>query len=82
MRRLFFRHWLVVVGSSPTSLSGKGRDRNCFARAYDLEQQQRKSLRQYLASWAVAPRFVVLDEFHLVKDNSTVVYKTLQQLRS
>lgn len=81
-QRLFLRHRLVVVGSSPASLSSKGGDRNCFARAYDLEQQQRKSLRLYLASWAVAPRFVVLDEFHLVKRTSTVVYKTLQQLRS
>ncbi|KAK4233492.1 hypothetical protein C8A03DRAFT_38790 [Achaetomium macrosporum] len=81
-QRLFLRHRLVVVSSSPASLSSKGGNRNCFARAYDLAQQQRKSLRLYLASWAVAPRFVVLDEFHLVKRTSAVVYKTLQQLRS
>ncbi|KAK3933762.1 hypothetical protein QBC46DRAFT_359467, partial [Diplogelasinospora grovesii] len=80
--QLLFKHRLIVISSSPTSLSAKGGDRNCFAQTYNLEQQQRKSSRPYLAAWAVAPRFVILDEFHLVKDKTTVVYKTLHEVRS
>lgn len=83
VQQLFCKHRLLVVSSSPLSLLAKGEDyRSGFAQAYDLQQQQRRAAKRYIARWAVAPRFVILDEFHTVKDKATVVYKTLQQIRS
>lgn len=79
--QLFDRHRLIVVSSNPRSVMGKGSGCDFFARAYRLRQQKRATQVSHVVEWAVAPRFVVLDEFHTAKDGSTKVYKALSQMR-
>jgi hypothetical protein len=79
--RLFDRHRLIVVSSNPHSVVAKGKGCGFFARAYQLRQQKRATQVNHLVEWAIAPRFVVLDEFHTAKDGSTKVYKALNQMR-
>ncbi len=66
---------------SPHSVVGKGEGCDFFARAYQLRQQKRATRVNHIVEWAMAPRFVVLDEFHTAKDGSTKVYKALNQMR-
>ncbi|KAK3899398.1 hypothetical protein C8A05DRAFT_36990 [Staphylotrichum tortipilum] len=62
--RLFRKHRLLVFSSNPQALSPKGRVHRFFGRRYELHQQQRERLKEYFAPWAVAPRFIALDESH------------------
>ncbi len=79
--RLFRKHRLLVFSSSPQALSPRGRVYRFFGRRYELHQQQRERLKEYFAPWAVAPRFIVLDEFHSAKAPSTLVHRALRQIQ-
>ncbi|KAJ4291227.1 hypothetical protein N0V88_006227 [Collariella sp. IMI 366227] len=79
--RLFRKHWLLVLSSSPQALSPRGGVYRFFSRRYELRQQQRERLKEYFAPWAVAPRFIALDEFHSAKAPSTLVHRALRQIQ-
>ncbi|KAH6630778.1 P-loop containing nucleoside triphosphate hydrolase protein [Chaetomium sp. MPI-SDFR-AT-0129] len=80
--QLFDRHRLIIVSSNPHSLVAKGKGCDFFARVYQLQQHKRVTRVEHIVEWAIAPRFVVLDEFHTTKDSSTKVYQALKQMRT
>ncbi|KAK4234388.1 hypothetical protein C8A03DRAFT_37840 [Achaetomium macrosporum] len=82
-KRLFLQHRLVVVGSNPTSFRDKGKKSTCFARDFDLcsVDPRKRTTKKYTEEWAVAPRFIVLDEFHQFKGERTILYTALRRIR-
>ncbi|KAK5652983.1 hypothetical protein OQA88_9463 [Cercophora sp. LCS_1] len=73
--RLCGRHRLIVVSSNPPLGHRKRVGMRLLCRAYWLRQQRRATLVKHIVEWAVAPRFVVLDEFLTAKDGSTKVFQ-------
>ncbi|KAH8889909.1 hypothetical protein GQ53DRAFT_184197 [Thozetella sp. PMI_491] len=73
-------HSLFIVSSNPTSLATIGK--TAFGAKYRLVRRGYVRLADVDAEWAVAPRLVVLDEFHEVKGPDTTIHSLLKDLRA
>lgn len=80
-RPLRREHWLLIGSNNGNTIRERSGSPAWFGRRFDLPEKGRTTPGSYTVPWAVAPRLVVLDEFHAVKKTGAIVYQALREMR-
>lgn len=74
------RHLLVVLPCDPSSLNPKNALVSGLTDHFAFREKNRKSPRRISIVWPIWCRTLIMDEFHRVKGENTLVYTTVEKL--